>query len=271
MTRRTAARASVVLAAGLALTLAACSSSDGGASSAADAGAGTSGDDAPTTLTVFAAASLTEAFEQVAADFEATHEGVDVQLSFAGSSDLVAQIQQGAPADVFASADTATMARLTADALVGDPRDFATNTLTIAVPAGNPAGVASLADLADPDLTLVTCAPAVPCGATAATVSRAAGVELAPDSEEQSVTDVLGKVVAGEADAGLVYVTDVARAGDAVEGIEVPEAASAVNTYPIAPVADAEHADLAGQFVDAVLSPEGQAVLDGLGFAPPSS
>jgi molybdate transport system substrate-binding protein len=269
-TTRTAALATV-LTVGLTLALGACSSSDDGASGASDGAAGGSGDDASTTLTVFAAASLTEAFEQIADDFEAAHDGVDVEVSFAGSSDLVAQIQQGAPADVFASADTANMDKLVGDDLVAEPRDFATNTLTIAVPAGNPAGVASLADLADPDLTLVTCAPAVPCGAAAAKVAQAAAVELAPDSEEQSVTDVLGKVTAGEADAGLVYVTDVARAGDAVEGIEVPEAASAVNTYPIAVVADSAQADLAQQFADAVLAAQGQEVLAGLGFAPPAS
>jgi molybdate transport system substrate-binding protein len=259
MTRTTRTLAAV-LAVGATAALAACTSG----TATSDDGAGT------TTLTVFAAASLTEAFEQVAEDFEAAHEGVEVQLSFAGSSDLVAQIQQGAPADVFASADTANMDKLVADDLVTDPQDFATNTLTIAVPAGNPAGVTGLADLGDPELTVVLCAPEVPCGAAATRVEEAAGVDLLPDSEEQSVTDVLGKVVAGEADAGLVYVTDVARGGDDVEGIDFPEAASAVNTYPVAAVTDAAQADLAAQFVDAVLSAEGQAVLADLGFAPPT-
>jgi molybdate transport system substrate-binding protein len=259
--RRPSLIAAVALVVGATATLTGCSPD--GAAGADDAGT--------TTLTVFAAASLTEAFEQVAADFEATHDGVDVQLSFAGSSDLVAQIQQGAPADVIATADTATMDRLVADDLVDDPRDVATNSLTIAVPAGNPAGVRGLADLADPARTVVLCAPEVPCGAAAARVADAAGVVLAPDSEEQSVTDVLGKVTAGEADAGLVYVTDVVRGGDAVEAVDVPEAASAVNTYPIATVSGAAQADLAAQLVDAVLSPEGQAVLADLGFAPPTS
>jgi len=236
----------------------------------AGCGASASGnDDGTTTLTVFAAASLQGSFEDLAAQFEAAHEGMDVQLSFAGSSDLVAQIQQGAPADVFASADTATMDRLVADDLVDAPRDFATNTLEIAVPPGNPAGVESLQDLADPDVRLVLCAPEVPCGAASGKVADVAGVDLRPVSEEQSVTDVLGKVTAGEADAGLVYVTDVAAAGDDVEGVELPESAEAVNTYPIAPVADTDQAELAQQFVDLVLSDDGQRTLAGFGFAAP--
>ncbi|MFD6177609.1 MULTISPECIES: molybdate ABC transporter substrate-binding protein [unclassified Isoptericola] len=244
-----------------------------GAAATALAGCGTSasggegGDGA--TLTVFAAASLQGSFEDLAEQFEATHDGVDVRLSFAGSSDLVAQIQQGAPADVFASADTANMDKLVADDLVGAPQDFATNSLEIAVPPGNPAGVATLADLADPDVKLVLCAPEVPCGAASARVADAAGLDLQPVSEEQSVTDVLGKVIAGEADAGLVYVTDVAAAGDDVEGVELPESAGAVNTYPIAPVTDTDHEELARQFVDLVLSDDGQQTLAGYGFAAP--
>ncbi|MCK9795870.1 molybdate ABC transporter substrate-binding protein [Isoptericola sp. 4D.3] len=225
-----------------------------------------------TTLTVFAAASLRGSFEDLAAQFEAAHDGVDVRLSLAGSSDLAAQVQQGAPADVFASADTATMDRLVADDLVSAPRDFATNTLEIAVPPGNPAGVTTLADLADPGVALVLCAPQVPCGAASARVADAAGLDLAPVSEEQSVTDVLGKVVAGEADAGIVYVTDVAAAGDDVEGVELPEAADAVNTYPIATVThgdDGARADLAQEFVDLVLSDDGRRTLAGHGFGAP--
>ncbi|MFB7799189.1 molybdate ABC transporter substrate-binding protein [Isoptericola sp. NPDC056134] len=236
----------------------------------AGCGAPASGDDGgTTTLTVFAAASLKGSFEDLAEQFEAAHDGVDVQLSFAGSSDLVAQIQQGAPADVFASADTANMDKLVGDDLVTDPRDFATNTLEFAVPPGNPAGVESLQDLASPDVKLVLCAPEVPCGAASAKVADAAGLDLRPVSEEQSVTDVLGKVIAGEADAGLVYVTDVAAAGDDVEGVELPEASEAVNTYPIAPVADAEQAELAQEFVDLVLSDDGRRTLAGFGFAAP--
>jgi molybdate transport system substrate-binding protein len=214
------------------------------------------------TITVFAAASLTATFTELGELFESEHEGVTVDLSFAGSSDLVAQIQEGAPADVFASADEASMARLTAAGLEGsDPALFAANTLEIAVPPDNPAGIASFEDLARDGLALVLCAPEVPCGAASVAVADAAGLTLEPVSEEQSVTDVLGKVRSGEADAGLVYVTDVAAAGDAVMGIEFPESADAVNLYPIATVADSAEPDLAQEFVDLVLSPTGQQVL----------
>jgi molybdate transport system substrate-binding protein len=231
---------------------------------------GGDGGDGGTTLTVFAAASLTSSFEQLGESFEKSHEGVQVDFNFTGSSDLVAQIQSGAPADVFASADEANMEKLTADGLQGsDPELFATNTLEIATPPDNPADVQSLEDLADPDINLVICAPEVPCGAASQSVAEAAGVTLEPDSEEQSVTDVLGKVTSGEADAGLVYVTDVITAGDAVQGIELPESASVVNSYPIATVADSENAELAREFVDLVLSDEGQQVLRDAGFGRP--
>lgn len=222
-----------------------------------------------TTLTVYAAASLSAAFEQIAAEFESTHDGVQVEFNFAGSSDLVAQIQEGAPADVFASADEANMEKLTTDDLQGsDPETFASNTLQIAVPPGNPAGVESFQDLAASGLNLVICAPEVPCGAATQTVAESAGVELSPVSEEQSVTDVLSKVTTGEADAGLVYVTDVLVAGDDVEGIEFPESSSAVNVYPIATLAESENADLAQEFVDLVLEETGQSILQDAGFAP---
>ncbi|MEO9321879.1 molybdate ABC transporter substrate-binding protein [Nocardioides sp. C4-1] len=232
-----------------------------------DDGDGSSGDG--TTLTVYAAASLTSTFEELAERFEADHEGVDVVLEFGGSSDLVEQIINGADADVFASADTKNMDKLTAEDLQGqDPQDFATNTLEIAVPPGNPAGVTSLQDLAG-DLDLVICAPEVPCGAATQTVAEAASITLDPASEEQSVTDVLGKITSGQGDAGLVYVTDVIAAGDTVEGIEFPESADAVNTYPIATVKDGDAGDLAQEWVDLVLGPDGQQVLSAAGFGAP--
>ena len=242
----------------------ACSGDDSGGAE------GESGGGTETTLTVYAAASLTSTFEELGSQFEAEHAGVTVEFNFAGSSDLVAQIQGGAPADVFASADEANMEKLTADDLQGsEPELFATNTLEIAVPPDNPAGVATFQDLANPDLNLVICAPEVPCGAAAQTVAESAGVELQPVSEEQSVTDVLGKVTSGEADAGLVYVTDVIGAGDDVQGIEFPESGAAVNQYPIATVTDSEHADLAADFVELVLSDDGQQVLADAGFGQP--
>lgn len=243
-------------AAAIALTAAAC----GSGGSAEDPAA------APVTLHVFAAASLQEPFEELGEQFESEHEDVTVEFSFAGSSTLVEQIQQGAPADVFASADTKNMDKLTDAGLEeADPVAFTTNTLRIAVPAGNPAGVTDLASLTG-DLNLVVCAPEVPCGAATETVEEAAGLEFAPVSEEQSVTDVLNKVTSGEADAGLVYVTDVEKAGDAVEGIDFPEAQEAVNTYPITTVDGSASPELGQEFVDLVTGEEGHKVLAGYGF-----
>jgi molybdate transport system substrate-binding protein len=168
---------------------------------------------------------------------------------------------------VFASADEKNMDKLGSD--VENRKDFASNTLEIAVPPGNPAGIAGFADLAKPGMKLVICAPEVPCGTATAQVAKIAGVTLEPVSEEQSVTDVLGKVTSGEADAGIVYVTDVKGAGDKVEGITFPESSSAVNTYPIATVKDSKQAALAQQFVDLVLSADGQKTLADAGFGKP--
>ncbi|GGD11959.1 molybdate ABC transporter substrate-binding protein [Nocardioides daphniae] len=221
-----------------------------------------------TVLTVHAAASLREPFEQLAREFEAEHDGVEVRLNVAGSADLVAQVTEGAPADVVATADTATMDTLAADDLVNEVTPFATNTLVIVVPPGNPAGVAGLDDLAG-DLDLVVCAPQVPCGAATAQVETAAGLTFTPVSEEQSVTDVLGKVRAGEADAGLVYVTDVEAAGGDVEGVAFPEARDAVNTYPVAVATGSDHPSLARAFADLVTSLAGEQVLTSAGFDRP--
>ncbi len=224
----------------------------------------------PRTLTVFAAASLKGTFTDIGKEFEAGHEGVTVEFSFAGSSDLVAQIQQGAPADVFASADTKNMDKAAADGLVAAaPVYFASNTLQIATAPDNPAKIKTLADLAKPGIKVVLCAPEVPCGSAAKTVEDASGVDIKPVSEEASVTDVLNKVTTGEADAGLVYVTDVLGAGDKVNGITFPESSEAVNTYPIASLKGSKNAKLALQFVDLVTSGKGQDILAGAGFAQP--
>lgn len=223
-----------------------------------------------TTLTVYAASSLTSTFTEIGREFEASHEGVKVAFDFAGSSDLVAQIQQGAPADVFASADTTNMDKAVSDELVeGEPVNFASNTLQIAVPPDNPAGVTSLQDLGKAGTQVVVCAPEVPCGAAAQKVEESAGVAINPVSEDQAVTDVLTKVESGEADAGLVYVTDVIAAGDKVKGVTFSESSSAVNTYPIAVLSDGANADLAKQFVDFVTGTPGQSVLAAAGFANP--
>lgn len=221
------------------------------------------------TITVFAAASLKEAFTELGKQFEVDNPGATVVFSFAGSSDLVAQIQQGAPADVFASADTKNMETLVADGLVGTPVSFATNTLQIATPPNNPAGVDSLDDLVAPGIKVMLCAEQVPCGSAAQKVEKAAGVEIKPVSEEQSVTDVLGKVISGEADAGLVYVTDVKAAGDKVNGVTFTESSDAVNTYPIAALSGSKNSDVAKAFAAFVASAKGQAVLAAAGFAKP--
>ncbi|MFB2556983.1 molybdate ABC transporter substrate-binding protein [Herbiconiux liangxiaofengii] len=271
--RRSRAGVIAVLTASVALALGGCAGSSEPAASPAAGGESTASADAALTgsITVFAAASLKGTFTELAEQFEAAHPGTTVQLNVAGSSDLVTQITEGAPADVFASADTTNMAKLTDSGLVAAdaPVDFATNTLEIAVPPANPAGIAAFADLARPGVKTVVCAPQVPCGAATAAVEAASGVTLTPVSEESSVTDVLGKVTSGEADAGLVYVTDVAAAGDAVTGIEFAESAGAVNTYPIAPVADTANPALAEAFVAYVTSPDGLDVLAAAGFGAP--
>ncbi|MGI9163532.1 MAG: molybdate ABC transporter substrate-binding protein [Mycobacterium sp.] len=225
--------------------------------------------DSPTIM-VFAAASLTKSFTEIGEQFTADNPGIEIEFSFAGSSDLVTQLAQGAPADVFASADITNMTKA-ADAglLDADPVVFASNTLTIAVAAGNPKKIASLKDLAQQGISVVLCAPAVPCGSATQKVEQAAGVQLNPVSEESSVTDVLNKVVTGQADAGLVYVTDVRGAGDTVTGVGFPEAAGAVNTYPIAVLKQSAHADLARKFVDSVTGATGRSILGAAGFAKP--
>jgi molybdate transport system substrate-binding protein len=259
---RTAASLVLVLLSG---SLAACGTSSGDSRTPSSSGSGSE-----RTLTVYAASSLTAAFTDLGERFEAAHRGVRVRFNFGGSSDLVAQIAQGAPADVFASADSDNMAKAVADkAVAGAPVSFASNTLEIAVPPDNPADVETLQDLARPGTKLVLCAPEVPCGSAAQKVERASGVDLSPVSEEQSVTDVLTKVETGEADAGLVYVTDVQAAGDRVKGIRFSASSAALNTYPIAALADSEHRALATAFVRLVTGREGQSVLAAAGFAKP--
>ncbi|MFV2196622.1 molybdate ABC transporter substrate-binding protein [Nocardiopsis sp. LOL_012] len=230
------------------------------------------------TLTVLAAASLTDVFTALAEEFETRNPGAEVELAFAGSSALAAQINSGAPADVFASADTGTMA-LVVDGAGLDPAwaadhgaagaVFATNTLRIAVPPGNPAGVADLASLADESVATALCAPEVPCGAATTAATGAAGVGITPVTLEEDVRAVLTKVELGEVDAGLVYATDVAAAGGAVEGIDFPESAAAVNDYPVAVLAGTDTPDLAADWVDLVLSEDGSGVLADAGFGTP--
>ena len=254
-----------LVAVGLAAALTACASAAPAGNSTSAATSQLSG-----TVTVFAAASLKATFTQLAHDFEARNPGTKVTLSFAGSSDLVTQITQGAPADVFASADTKNMAKL-ADAklLDGTAKNFATNVLQIAVPPSNPASITTFADLAKPEAKVVVCASQVPCGAAADTVEKAAGVTLSPVSEESSVADVLGKVTSGEADAGLVYVTDIKSAGAKVKGIPFDQSGEAVNTYPIATVGSSRNKELADAFIAMVAGAEGRKTLSEAGFGAP--
>ncbi|GAA1699361.1 molybdate ABC transporter substrate-binding protein [Microbacterium sediminicola] len=234
------------------------------------AGADAATDESGTTtvLTVSAAASLQDVFDEIAAHFESDHPGVVVQTVYDGSSTLATQIIEGSPVDVFASANETTMQRVVDAGLATDPALFATNTLVIAVPAGNPAKVSALDDLAEPGLLVVLCDAEVPCGAASQQLLDLNGVSVTPASSEQNVTAVLTKVAAGEADAGLVYATDVAGRGD-VEAI-VPEGADeVVNRYPIAALSGATHAALAQEFVDLVLGASGQETLATAGFGAP--
>ena len=217
-------------------------------------------------LDVYAAASLTQTFTEIADMYEKAHDGVDVRLNFAGSSALVNQIQQGADADVIATADQATMRRL-GDAAV-DPKIFATNTLVIVTASGNPKNIDGFESLTNPDISTVVCAVEVPCGAATAQVQRNTGIELSPVSEETSVSAVLAKVTSGQADAGLVYVTDAKGAGNTVSAVGDPAFASVVNSYPIATLQGTPHAADAQMFVDMVLGATGAEVLGAAGFTP---
>jgi molybdate transport system substrate-binding protein len=254
-----------VLLGGALLATTACSAAEPGPQQTAASGSASSGE-----LNVFAAASLNGVLTDLAADFEDEHPDVTVRLNFAGSSDLATQILSGAPADVFASANTENMDKVAAPGMVaGEPVTFATNVLQIVVPNGNPRGITSLADLAERQIKTVICAPQVPCGAATQEVAREAGIEIPAVSEESSVTDVLGKVVSGEADAGLVYVTDVQNAQGDVEGIDFAEAGATVNDYPIARLAESANPDVAKAFVALVTGPKGRKALADYGFGTP--
>jgi molybdate transport system substrate-binding protein len=263
-------RALVALSAAATIVLAACgeSSSDDPASS----GSSSAGGELSGTLTVFAAASLTDVFGELGDQLMADNPGLEVQFNFAGSSALATQLTQGAPADVFASANQAQMTVVTDAGLQAEePTVFTENVLEIAVPADNPGKVTGLADFANPDLTLAVCAPDVPCGAAATQVFEAAGITAVPDTEEEDVRAALTKVQLGEVDAALVYASDVQSAGSDVEGIEFPESEDAVNEYPICLLAEAPNPGAAQAFIDLVLSDEGQEALEAAGFRAPSA
>jgi molybdate transport system substrate-binding protein len=248
----------------LLLVLTGCGTSNDSSSSSSTAGAGNQ------KLIVFAAASLKKSFSEIGEQFKTDNPGADIEFSFGGSSDLVTQLTQGAPADVFASADTRNMDKAAAaNLLAGDPVDFASNTLTIVTAPGNPKKITSFRDLNQPGLSVVVCAPQVPCGSATEKVEKATGVQLNPVSEESQVTDVLGKVTSGQADAGLVYVTDAQGAGDKVTAVAFPESAGAVNVYPIGVLEQSKNRDLATKFVQTVTGEQGQKILTAAGFAKP--
>jgi molybdate transport system substrate-binding protein len=220
-------------------------------------------------ITVFAAASLTDAFGEMADTFEEENPGTTVEMNFGASSALREQILAGAPSDVFASANTSNMDQLVdADAVEGEPQTFAANELAIAVPAGNPGGVDGLDDFGNADLNIGLCAEAVPCGQFGREALANAGVTPAQDTDEPDVRSLLTKVEAGDLDAGLVYHTDVLSAGDQVEGVEVPDEFNVIAEYPLVALSASGNAELASAFVEFVQSDEGQRILESYGFMP---
>ncbi|MFI9359695.1 molybdate ABC transporter substrate-binding protein [Kitasatospora sp. NPDC053057] len=279
-TRRLAIAAAAALALNLGAT--ACGSdggrSSGSASSATTAAATTASSDGGTdnapkakgAITVFAAASLKETFTELGKKFEAANPGTKVTFNFGGSSALATSINSGAPADVFAAASPATMKTVTdAGGANGAPKTFVKNTLTIAVPKGNPKYIAGLKDLTGSGVKVALCAKEVPCGAAALTALKAAGLNLTPVTLEQDVKGALTKVELGEVDASLVYKTDVQADAAKIDGVDFPEADKAVNDYPIAALAKAPNKDGAAAFVAYVQSPEAKQVLTAAGFQAP--
>jgi molybdate transport system substrate-binding protein len=221
-------------------------------------------------IVVFAASSLTEAFNELGAAFEEANPGSQVVFNFGGSGDLARQIIDGAPADVFAAADSKSMAAITEAGMDRTPPEvIARNTFEIIVEPGNPLGIATLSDLADPDLVVVLCAPSVPCGAGAAKVLAAAGVTLTPRSLEDKVKGVVTKVTTGEADAGIVFVTDVLAAGDTATGVAISANENEITSYPMVVVRDAPDALTAQAFVEFVTGDAGRAILAAHGFLAP--
>jgi molybdate transport system substrate-binding protein len=262
--------AAIALAITTALALSGCASAATPAASRTASADALSGD-----LTIYAAASLSGAFDELAKEFGAQHPGVTVKsINYDGSSTLATQIDGGAQVDVFASADQKNMQKVIDAKLASAPVNFASNVMEIVTAPGNPLGLTDLASLATPSLkgtvpTVVLCAPAVPCGSAAQTLLENANVTLTPASEEQNVTAVLTKVKSGDADAGLVYVTDVKAAGRAVTGVPIEGADAATNVYPIAELTHAPNPAAAAAFVTFVTGPRGQAVLKGFGFGAP--
>jgi molybdate transport system substrate-binding protein len=220
-------------------------------------------------ISVFAAASLTDSFKALGAYFQGANPGVTVQFNFAGTPTLVTQIEQGAAADVFAAADTTNMDKLRVDGYTtGTPQVFAHNQLEIVVASGNPKGIAGLADLAKPGVIYISEGPTVPAGKYSLQALAKAGVTVTPKSLETDVKSVVSKIELGEADAGIVYKTDVSAASGKVQGVPIPDAYNVVATYPLVAVKDTKNSDVAGAFIAYVLSAKGQSTLQSFGFLP---
>ena len=279
------ARLLVLVVALLGLVAAACGSDNSGgtaATTAAGSGAATTGAATtaipPTTtaavagtITVFAATSLTDAFNEIGAAFTKAYPQAKATFSYDASSALVQQITQGAPADLFASADQANMDKLTKAGLNGGaPQVFANNLLGIIVPTGNPKGIKGVQDLANSDLKVVLCADGVPCGTYAKQILTSAGVTVNPVSLEQNVKGVVTKVTTGEADAGIVYVTDIAAAGTKASGADIPKDINVVAVYPIAPTKTSKNIATDQAFISFLLGPQGQTILAKYGFLSPA-
>jgi molybdate transport system substrate-binding protein len=264
---------SVPLAVALTGALAGCGSSskgpgpDTGGGTAAGTGQSTTGGASlKGSITVFAAASLTGTFTTIGDQFKAAHPGAKITFNFGASSALATQINQGAPADVFASAAPKNMDQVKDK---GTPSTFATNTAEIAIPPSNPGHVTRLSDLAKSGVKVALCQDQVPCGVVAAAVFSKAHVTVKPVTREADVKSTLAKVTAGEVDAGVVYVTDVKAAGSKVKGITIPNNVNASTNYPIATLTGTKNSDLAAAFVAYVESADGQAVLTAAGFGKP--
>jgi len=256
-------RFTVIAAALAAVAAAGCSSSGSGSSS------GASASPAGGTITVFAAASLTETFTQLGKQFEAAHPGDHVKFSFGPSSGLAEQITSGAPADVFASAAPANMDQVVSAGDAFNPQNFAQNTMEVATPPDNPAKVTSVNDLAEKSVKVALCQPQVPCGAVAAEVFKNAGITVKPVTLQPDVKSVLTQVETGNVDAGMVYVTDVKAAGAKVSGVTISASDNASTEYPIATINSSKQKSEAQAFVNYVLSPAGQQVLTAAGFEKP--